>query len=428
MLPTPTFNFTIPSIHDDITLQCRIYHPLRFLHNGAVGQPGWRKKGAIIAHPYAPLGGCYDDPVVRAAAIEILKKGFVVGTFNFRGAGDSKGRTSWTARPELSDYISFARCFIDYLNHLDPPTPFPALEHSRSQSDTTLSPIQSSVNVPTDRFDAPNSSMVLILGGYSYGSMICTHLPTTETIVQRFASVAKGSAEAEIRLRSLHLSTQWNKEARLMNETRRGRSLRIPGSLQDPSRSISMGGDESEPGTRRPSRESKRSLDHIRRSMDRSKKRLGIGNHSSTEIIMSPSLEGRTGPELTTPTTYYLLISPLLPPVSMFATMFSKLKRHQRASLEDSAVANTHVKDKLTSCATLAIYGDKDFFTSPKKLRKWAEHLAGAAESRFRFREIGGAGHFWHEPGVEGQMRSAIRDWTQDILECSRSCPPDVKS
>ena len=345
-----------------------------------------------------------------------------------RGAGDSKGRTSWTARPELSDYVSFAGCFIYYLNSLEPPTPFPVLEHSRSQSDTTLSPIQSSINIPTDRFDAVNSSMVLILGGYSYGSMICTHLPSTETIVQRFASVVKGSAEAEIRLRALHLSTQWNKEARLMNETRRGRSLRIPESLQDPSRSISMGGDESEPGTRRPSRESKRSLDHIRRSMDHSKKRLGIRNHSSTEITMSPALEERTGPEISRPTTYYLLISPLLPPVSMFATMFSKLKAHQQGSLEDSAVANTHVKDKLTSCTTLAIYGDKDFFTSQKKVRKWAEHLAGAAESRFRFREIGGAGHFWHEQGVEGQMRSAIRDWTQDILECSPNCRPGANS
>lgn len=84
MLPVPAFNFTIPSIHDDTSLQCRIYHPLKFLHNGAIGQPKWWKKGAIIAHPYAPLGGCYDDPVVLAAATEILKKGFVVGTFNFR--------------------------------------------------------------------------------------------------------------------------------------------------------------------------------------------------------------------------------------------------------------------------------------------------------------------------------------------------------
>lgn len=337
-----------------------------------------------------------------------------------RGAGDSKGRTSWTAKPELSDYISFAGCFIYYLNSLDPPTPFHAREHSRSQADTTLSPIPSSLNVPIDRFNALDSSMVLILGGYSYGSMICTHLPNTDTIVQRFASVTQGSAEAEIRLRALHLSTQFNKEARSMNEVRRGRSLQVLESVEDSSHSISMGGDESKPGTRRPSRESKRSLDHIRRSMDNSRRKLGIRHHSSTEIIDSPPLEERIGPEqITILTTSYLLISPLLPPISMFATMFSQPKPNalgNQAASKDGPASNVHVNEKLTSVTTLAIYGDQDFFTSHKKLRKWAEHLAGGPESRFRFREVDGAGHFWNEQGVEGQMRSAVRDWVQDIV------------
>jgi hypothetical protein len=46
----------------------------------------WRKRVAIVAHPYAPLGGCYDDPVVSTVAATILKQGFIVGTFNFRYA------------------------------------------------------------------------------------------------------------------------------------------------------------------------------------------------------------------------------------------------------------------------------------------------------------------------------------------------------
>jgi alpha/beta superfamily hydrolase len=41
---------------------------------------------AIVAHPYAPLGGSYDDAVVDMAASIILKQDFVVGTFNFRYA------------------------------------------------------------------------------------------------------------------------------------------------------------------------------------------------------------------------------------------------------------------------------------------------------------------------------------------------------
>ena len=337
-----------------------------------------------------------------------------------RGAGDSKGRTSWTAKPEVSDYISFAGFFIHYLDNLTPPSLSRAPGHSPSQSDTTLTPIQSSLEIPIDHFDALNSGMVLILGGYSYGSMICRHLPNTEAILRHFANAVKGTAEAEIRLRALHLSTQWNKEASSMNEARRGRSLQISESCRGSPHSVSFGGDETEPGSRRQSRDSKRSLDNIRRSVDNSRTSLDIKAHSSGQVMKSPALEERLISEgMTVPQTYYLLISPLLPPVSLFATIFSKLGPHglesQRVS-KDGPVARCHGEEKLTIYTTLAIYGDKDFFTSQKKLRKWAEHLAGERRSRFRFREVAGAGHFWHEQGVEGQMRSAIRDWTQDIL------------
>ena len=82
MLPEPTFSFTIPSIHDDTVLECRIYSPPHSILNSE--ELAWGPCGAIIAHPYAPLGGCFDDPVVLSAAAEILKEGFVVGTFNFR--------------------------------------------------------------------------------------------------------------------------------------------------------------------------------------------------------------------------------------------------------------------------------------------------------------------------------------------------------
>ena len=82
MLPEPTVAFTIPSIHDDAELECRIYHPTD-TGAAASGQP-WHKRGAIVAHPYAVLGGCFDDPVVDLVSSQILKAGYVVGTFNFR--------------------------------------------------------------------------------------------------------------------------------------------------------------------------------------------------------------------------------------------------------------------------------------------------------------------------------------------------------
>ena len=78
----PHYSFTIPSIHDDTTLDCRIYHP-DVLDTAGVS-PRWRKRGVVMAHPYAPMGGSYDDRVVSVVVDEMLKAGYVVGTFNFR--------------------------------------------------------------------------------------------------------------------------------------------------------------------------------------------------------------------------------------------------------------------------------------------------------------------------------------------------------
>jgi hypothetical protein len=79
MLPEATLSFTIPSIHDDTVLDCRIYHPKNFGSDGLV-----IKRSAVIAHPYAPMGGCYDDPVVAIVGATMLEHGFVLATFNFR--------------------------------------------------------------------------------------------------------------------------------------------------------------------------------------------------------------------------------------------------------------------------------------------------------------------------------------------------------
>jgi hypothetical protein len=83
-LPSPTLSFTIPSIYDDTVLQCRVYHPKCLAPTSISQITGWNKKAAIVAHPYAMLGGCYDDPIVDIVSSTILEQGFVVGTFNFR--------------------------------------------------------------------------------------------------------------------------------------------------------------------------------------------------------------------------------------------------------------------------------------------------------------------------------------------------------
>ena len=92
-LPSPNFAFTIPSVYDGTQLDCRIYLP-RDLQQ-ADNASHWQKQGSIVAHPYASLGGCYDDPVVSFVGGELLQSGYVVGTFNFRYY-----TTSWEERGE----------------------------------------------------------------------------------------------------------------------------------------------------------------------------------------------------------------------------------------------------------------------------------------------------------------------------------------
>jgi hypothetical protein len=82
MLPKPSLTFTVPSLHDGLPIDCRVYHPLSLA--AAPDAPSWQKHAAIVAHPYAPLGGCYDDPVVDIVAGTLLRRGFLVATFNFR--------------------------------------------------------------------------------------------------------------------------------------------------------------------------------------------------------------------------------------------------------------------------------------------------------------------------------------------------------
>lgn len=82
MLPKPTLRFTLPSLHDGLPLDCRVYHPSSL--SASLHAPCWQRHAAIVAHPYAPLGGCYDDPIVDIVAGTLLRLGFLVATFNFR--------------------------------------------------------------------------------------------------------------------------------------------------------------------------------------------------------------------------------------------------------------------------------------------------------------------------------------------------------
>ncbi|KAL4984034.1 Alpha/Beta hydrolase protein [Aspergillus falconensis] len=319
-LSSPTHSFTIPSIYDSTQLACRIYLPQQLLIRNDTSQ--WRVRGAIVAHPYASLGGCYDDPVVSFVGGELLEAGYVVGTFNFRGAGGSNGRTSWTAKPELADYVSFYGFMMFYLRCLK---------------------LQLGKN---------SEGIHLILGGYSYGSLIASHLPASEAVADLIIDAIQGTPAHEIFL--------------TMKTVCALSRVEIPQST-----------------------------------------------HSPTPDAPGPSQEARELLQSCDTTISYLLVSPLLPPINLFLTLLFDLSLEvdTQASGQRRQIPCPKPKSQLCAHRTLAIYGDEDIFTSVSKLRKWSGELSSVPRSQFQSAEVEGAGHFWREDGVEQQARRALRLW-----------------
>ena len=323
-----------------------------------------------------------------------------------RGAYISKGRTSWTGKPELDDYVSFAGFFIHYIHLLNPTV-------SRNTSPSIPS-------VPSTPFDAPTDNHIgfhsecarVILGGYSYGSLIVKHIPPTDKILELFSKAEDGTAAAEILLRASKLSAQSNRECEnALAARRRQQSTRERRYTNEHSLCVTMGGEETSPEKRRPSRETRRSSERtgsfeLRRGLGSMSLRRKKREHSLS--VIESHVPTYSGPSQA---TAYLLVSPLLPPLSTFAAtstghrFWSKPRDH---------------RENIVLRPTLAIFGDHDFFTSIKKLRPWAEKLSKEPDSGFAYEEIGGAGHFWHEHGVEPKLREALRKWAHSLDDVQR--------
>ncbi|KAJ5175197.1 uncharacterized protein N7482_001074 [Penicillium canariense] len=324
-LQSPTFSFTIPSIHDGCKLECRLYlpHQLQDIEPEASGTSS-ATCGAIVAHPYAPLGGCYDDPIVGFVGGELLQAGYIVGTFNFRGAGGSEGRTSWTAKPELGDYVSFYGFMLNYLHEVN----------------ATLFTGQN--EIPASKASRTESRRVhLVIGGYSYGSMVASHVPTLDVMLDLFCDgTVTPAAIDEIGRAARKIAVQ---------------------------------------STRRPPANPDRHAD-------------------------------QPGPRAAT-TISYLLVSPLLPPVSQLLTVFSALSVNVGDQTSAQARPGGRPADQLSAHRTLALFGDQDTFTAARKLQRWSAEMARMPQSQFRGCEIEGAGHFWREHGVETRARQSLREW-----------------
>lgn len=313
----------------------------------------------------------------------------------FRGAHSAKGRTSWSGKPELSDYHSFAGFFVHYLSYLRPnPPPDAAFIPDQSP----VSPTAAATN------ETDEESPIVVLGGYSYGSTILRHLPPLLYILQPFAAPLTGSAAQEILLCVHKIADQANLE--FINtardherRSRRGHEHKL---------SVQMGGEETSPEKRRSSREVRRSVDGGRgldigtrlRSLSHSHRR------SKDASPQPPTLTTEPRPAIRVPEVRYLLVSPLTPPTSTLAAPALAHGFWNRSGDEDATLKRHE---------TLAVYGDQDMFSSAKKMREWVARMEKENQRGFRGFEVTGAGHFWFEEGVERQLREALQRWEQRV-------------
>ncbi|KAI0169431.1 Alpha/Beta hydrolase protein [Hypoxylon sp. FL1284] len=397
MLPRPNLSFTLPSIHDGTKLDCRVYHPPCLA--GSVPSP-WQRNAAVVAHPYAPLGGCYDDPVVAVIASTLLRVGYVVATFNFRGASSSEGRTSWSSKPERADYMSIASFLVYYVHYLH-------------LSDRPSSPATGSSPLPT-----------LLLAGYSYGAIVTIELPPLASFLSQFASPPIHTAFADIRLRAQHLAEQQTIMATTAPASpRKSLGMRIGGNEDSPQQA------HERPRAHSPDRE-----ERIRRGvkdlLSRSKlihrthesNVTGLHRESEREVPCLGKLDN-----LIRFRSAYLAVSPPLGIVAGLATLnlpnllssWAKRKRGRPSSATseggEAGQEETEAEAKLTRDPTLAVYGDQDSFLSLKRAHEWARQLSSAEGSQFCHVEVPGAGHFWVEEGVLYELNRAVFSFASSL-------------
>lgn len=393
MLPSPSASFTLPSSHDNLEIDCRLYFPRPRAQNCEAEGETYVKGCAIFAHPYAPLGGCYDDPVVQSVGSLLLKQGFLLTTFNFRGADKSPGRTSWTGRAEVGDYVSL---YIFTLAFLNAPDIVEQMTHG---------------------------CPLLVLGGYSYGSMVAAHLPGIDTMLKALQHAELGSATHEIKQRANELAQTFLDYCEAQRDVR----LSSNKAHNEPSlQGTTFGGYESPAAAQKIARDAQRGMsldvDRVRHSID--KIRHKIRNDSTTSRGNDPKQQfDRTTSVV--PSLAYLLISPLLGPILGFASGFSSLRFDPRDK-KLSAMVGSHTTDTrqaLSSVPSLVVFGSADHFTSSRKARNWCQAIKAKPGSKLQFHEVAEAGHFWHDEKIGAMMRKLAVDWLRAILEQQRTNP-----
>jgi alpha/beta superfamily hydrolase len=304
------------------------------------------------------------------------------------------------------------------------------------------------ISPPTPSPLEPGATPILLLGGYSYGAMVTSQLPSLETIAALFHAPQCGTHAAEVRLRAQHLAETQNTVLASAREAAVDH-LRP----QSPRKHVGLrvGGDEE----CRKSHESRRSLSvefeetirhgvaelmaRSRKGHRRSHSGKGAASREPDEVKVAEDVADHLPPipGWITFRPTYLLISPLqgivtnlatmsLPPtLSSFSgkmwTRFSgRAKEAPQSEPPEPAVVGRAVpaeaEDKLVQNSTLAIYGDRDGFVPVKKLREWASRLEAIPGSKFRAHEVSSANHFWAQSKTSSTLREAVAAFAASLL------------
>jgi hypothetical protein len=388
-----------------------------------------------------------------------------------RGAGQSQAHTTWRSLAEYNDYISFIGFMAYYIRLLALPvtnvsfinqpkftesepelhnlTPVPSQSVAPPHIDRLRSPIMNPVGLSSAGLEAKTSDArpVLLMGGYSYGAMITSCLPAIlSSILEPFQSPAAGSAYAEIRMRAESLALQQSEAISVQlslfhAQHRRGRSPQPNDFLCSPTSRKTNGGMRTggTEGIRRASHDSHRSRtsftmetqERVRKSVDRVRSltkqsrhqprransdgswtsswnigELGKSNHSLEKILTENDIglspENNIKPIIGLGDTFrtaYLLVSPLQGFVGGLLTLWSFRPNK----------GLPHPEFKFGVEPTLALFADDDAFVAVKKLRTWAQKFRVEGVGKFRYREVKGAGHFWHDRDCQMILRDEVK-------------------
>jgi pimeloyl-ACP methyl ester carboxylesterase len=213
----------------------------------------------------------------------------------------------------------------------------------------------------------------VVFAGYSYGSLITTRLPDLAALLAPFETLAPAREAREVaaRARMIADQTDW-------------------GGLQPPPPSSSS------------------SVGANRRSAD-GDGCAGDGGGGGLAAAARAKAVFPAGLSPLSFETHYLLVSPLLPPISTLTALSSLLN-------DDPAADEAHLR-KFRENPALAVFGARDVFTSARRLSAWCAERR-EANARFAWLEVPGAGHFWHERGTLAAATRAVKEWIERNVGC----------